>query len=94
MLSAVYGSPNPRNKELLWENMKRLSLNSDFSCLVTGDFNDYATRNEKSGESLLPNHSRYKKFVESFESCGGLMDLGCVGPSFTWTNSRKGLANT
>ncbi|KAL7198295.1 hypothetical protein ACSBR2_020738 [Camellia fascicularis] len=61
--------------------------------LVAGDFNDYINHNERRSFSTHYNHNRPQKFAERINNCN-LIDLGCVGPRFTWTNNRHGLANT
>ncbi|XP_028093436.1 uncharacterized protein LOC114293550 [Camellia sinensis] len=68
-------------------------------CLVTGDFNDFSTSNEKrsftgnQNLSLSQDHRRSRKFNKRMSNCK-LMDLGCTRPRLTWSNNRKGWANT
>ncbi|KAL7239070.1 hypothetical protein ACSBR2_005045 [Camellia fascicularis] len=61
--------------------------------LVSGDFNDFVSQDER--RSFTPNHhnNRCQKFSERINNCN-LMDLGSVGPRLSWTNNRQGLANT
>ncbi|KAL7190222.1 hypothetical protein ACSBR2_022498 [Camellia fascicularis] len=61
--------------------------------LVAGDFNDYINHTERRSFSPHYNHNRSQKFAERINRCN-LIDLGCVGPRFTWTNNRHGMANT
>ncbi|KAL7170539.1 hypothetical protein ACSBR2_035417 [Camellia fascicularis] len=61
--------------------------------LVTRDFNDYINHTERRSFSPHYNHNRSQKFAERINNCN-LIDLGCVGPRFTWTNNRHRLANT
>ncbi|KAL7211485.1 hypothetical protein ACSBR2_014368 [Camellia fascicularis] len=61
--------------------------------LVAGDFNDFTNQNERRSYALNYNHSRAQKFTERINNYN-LIDLGSVGPRLTWTNNRKGLANT
>ncbi|KAL7180965.1 hypothetical protein ACSBR1_039925 [Camellia fascicularis] len=40
-----------------------------------------------------PMNYRCRKFLDNINRCG-LMDIGCSGPKFTWSNNRQGMANT
>ncbi|XP_028100952.1 uncharacterized protein LOC114300280 [Camellia sinensis] len=93
ILSAVYASPIPRSRDALWENLESVADNMTEPCLVTGDFNDFASQNEKRSFSSAQDHTRTRKFQARLNRCK-LMDLGCSGPRLTWTNGRQGLANT
>lgn len=55
IISAVYASPNPRNRDILWDNLESMADNMSEPWLVVGDFNDFASQNEKL--SFVPSHS-------------------------------------
>ncbi|KAL7161502.1 hypothetical protein ACSBR2_042045 [Camellia fascicularis] len=61
--------------------------------LVVGDFNDYANHSERRSFSSSQNLNRTQRFTERVNNYN-LLDLGSVGPRFTWTNNRQGMANT
>ncbi|KAI7991201.1 hypothetical protein LOK49_LG12G00888 [Camellia lanceoleosa] len=93
IFSAVYASPNPANRETLWEDLERTAATMNQPWLVAGDFNDFTDLSER--RSFSPNHtpSRNQRFRNRINNCN-LIDLGSVGPRLTWTNNRQGLANT
>lgn len=67
--------------------------------LAAGNFNDYASSAEKrrftmnQNQNLTQSQRRSRKFTDRINNCN-LMDLGCTGPNFTWSNNRQGCANT
>ncbi|XP_028066982.1 uncharacterized protein LOC114269827 [Camellia sinensis] len=87
ILSTVYTSPNPRNRDILWDNLESMADNMSEPWLAVGDFNDFASQNEK--RSFVPSHShaRTRKFAARLNRCN-LMDLGYSRPNLTWTNGR------
>ncbi|XP_028115612.1 uncharacterized protein LOC114313424 [Camellia sinensis] len=91
--STVYASPNPRNRDALWEGIEAISEDIQSPWLVAVDFNDFANQGER--RSFIPNTntSRNSKFLEKLSNFN-LMGMGCSGPKLTWTNNRQGLANT
>lgn len=92
VLNAVYASPNPLSRETLWENLEDTASHMNKPWLVMGDFNDYAYQNERKSFSHSQNQNRTQRFRERINNCN-LIDLGSVGPRFTWTNNRQGMAN-
>ncbi|CAL5432119.1 unnamed protein product [Camellia sinensis] len=99
VLSAVYASSNIRMRDELWNDLTTLAQHTQKPWLVAGDFNDYSSFEDKRSFSTSPSQNlsqsqrRSQKFSDRISSCN-LMDLGCVGPRLTWTNNRKGWANT
>ncbi|GMP76488.1 hypothetical protein CsSME_00033136 [Camellia sinensis var. sinensis] len=61
--------------------------------LIAGDFNDISGHNERRSFSQSYHSGQSCKFLGQINRCG-LMDLGCTGSKFTWTNNKKKLANT
>ncbi|CAL5413457.1 unnamed protein product [Camellia sinensis] len=97
MLAAVYASPNPQIRDELWDSLENLSQTNQLPWLLAGDFNDHASPEEKRSYSttqhLSQSISRSRKFVNHINNCN-LLDLGCTGPSLTWSNNRQGWAKT
>ena len=54
---------------------------------MLGDFNEVLSGEEKLGGRQI-NAYRAKLFQECINGCG-LMDMGFLGPRFTWTNLRN-----
>ncbi|CAL5362434.1 unnamed protein product [Camellia sinensis] len=93
VLAAVYASPNPTLRDQMWHDLTAVATNMKKPWLVAGDFNDYANQGERRSYSANQNSRRTQKFIDRINSCN-LIDLGSTGPRMTWTNNRKGLANT
>ena len=56
--------------------------------IVAGDFNEILSNDEKEGQRLRA-QSQLDNFRQALDECA-LMDLGFVGPKFTWNNGRAG----
>ncbi|KAL7236108.1 hypothetical protein ACSBR1_019391 [Camellia fascicularis] len=93
VLNAVYASPNPTVRDSLWEDLEDTTASMNKAWLVVGDFNDYANLSERRSFSPSPNLTRTQRFTERVNNCN-LLDLGSVGPRFTWTNNKQGMAST
>ncbi|XP_028112975.1 uncharacterized protein LOC114311106 [Camellia sinensis] len=93
VLAAVYASPSPVMRDQLWDNLEDVAGTMGKPWLVAGDFNDFATQGERRSFTSRNSTVRNQKFLDRVNNCN-LMDLGSSGPSMTWTNNRKGLANT
>ncbi|KAL7201449.1 hypothetical protein ACSBR1_033199 [Camellia fascicularis] len=97
MLAVVYASPNPRIRDELWDNLEAIAQNNQLPWLLVGNFNDHTSPEEKksfsTNQNLGQSLSRSRKFVNNINSCN-LIDLGCTGPSLTWSNNRQGWAKT
>ncbi|XP_028101218.1 uncharacterized protein LOC114300550 [Camellia sinensis] len=97
MLAAVYASPNPRTRDELWDSLETIAQNNQLPWLLVGDFNDHASLKEKrsfsTNQNLSHSLSCSRKFVNHINSCN-FIDLGCTGPSLTWSNNRQGWAKT
>lgn len=88
LLFAIYGSPLFERCKLLWSSLSELSPILNYPWLFLGDFNDIASTSEKFGGGP-PNDLKIELFNNFLNTCG-LLDLGFVGPPFTWTNGRSG----
>ncbi|GLT63476.1 hypothetical protein SLA2020_360390 [Shorea laevis] len=87
-LSAIYGRPQFEIRSTLWENLKQFSQIINDPWVVIGDFNDVIAQNEKFGGNPVPQY-RIRAYSECMNSCE-LLDIGFVGPKFTWVNKRNG----
>ncbi|XP_057432951.1 uncharacterized protein LOC130725777 [Lotus japonicus] len=79
--SAVYASPIPANREILWRHMTLLRRRFLLPWLLLGDFNEILFPSEVRGGDFLPN--RAAMFASVLDTCQ-LVDLGAVGRRFTW----------
>ncbi|KAL7200213.1 hypothetical protein ACSBR1_032183 [Camellia fascicularis] len=93
VLAAVYASPNPNIRQNLWNDLENISSSMIRPWLIAGDFNDIMGQTERRSYSQNNQNYRCKKFSDNVNHCG-LMDIGCSGPKFTWSNNRQGMANT
>ncbi|KAF7812587.1 reverse transcriptase [Senna tora] len=86
LVSFVYGSPSRDRRKILWENLVNLSTVHNLPWLVGGDFNEILSPDEKWGvrDASL---TRINDFQNCIGACG-LIDLGFLGPKFTWFNKR------
>ncbi|CAL5413689.1 unnamed protein product [Camellia sinensis] len=93
ILAAVYARPSLVMRDQLWDNLEDVAGTMGKPWLVAGDFNDFVTQRERRSFTSRNSTVRNQKFLDRVNNCN-LMDLGSSGPSMTWTNNRKGLANT
>lgn len=91
LLSIVYASPNPMFRSQLWDYIRAVGGVIDLPWLLLGDFNQVVAAHDKRGGCPF-NPSRAQLLVDTIQACH-LLDLGYQGPSFTWTNGRKGNAH-
>ncbi|KAK4490473.1 hypothetical protein RD792_001150, partial [Penstemon davidsonii] len=90
LCSGVYANPNATFRENLWSAIEEVGAFVGLPWLLTGDFNEVLSVQEKRGGNL-PVLSRCNRFKDMIDACG-LIDLGFRGPKFTWSDSRVGLA--
>ena len=84
VLTAVYASPNFAKRKIFWNYLENFAAIINLPWVLLGDFNDMISKDEKMG-GLPLNKTRIAVFRNYLDKCG-LMDLGCQGPRFTWTN--------
>ncbi|CAN1124799.1 Putative ribonuclease H protein At1g65750, partial [Linum perenne] len=87
-ITAVYASPRPTRRVLLWDVLKQIAVGMTSPWAVVGDFNSILSAEDKQGGTPF-SRTRNKSFIDTVELCG-LMDLPISGPRFTW--SRNGLS--
>ncbi|KAH9764852.1 hypothetical protein KPL70_001671 [Citrus sinensis] len=86
--TGIYGHPEMSQKHHTWILLKRLADLFDIPWLCFGDFNEILHPNEKLGGNDR-NVNMISEFREALCECN-LIDLGCKGYPFTWSNGRFG----
>ena len=81
-LTGFYGEPETARRVEAWEKLRYLNSLSDIPWLCFRDFNEIIRQDEKVGSALRP-HNQMQLFREVLDECG-FMDLGYIGPKFTW----------
>lgn len=92
IFSTIYGNPNPRIRDMLWEDLESKAVNIGDGWMIAGDLNDTANQDESSSVADDGNGSQRRRFGDRINRCN-LVDLGYSGSKFTWSNNRSGLAN-
>lgn len=98
LLTAVYGSPRYAARAGLWEAMHEMSATMDCPWMLVGDFNAVTSDQERWGSTSLSPPRGAVEFASVIVECE-LIDLGFMGPCFTWQRGRlkerldRGLAN-
>lgn len=87
-VTALYAIPNSNHKQILWNNLSGLASSMMLPWTVLGDFNDVASLNERTG-GLGGCALRCSLFFDRIQSCN-LMDIGAMGPKFTWRGPKLG----
>ncbi|MBA0645641.1 hypothetical protein Goklo_013708 [Gossypium klotzschianum] len=76
-LIGFYGAPNIREKEAIWNLLKRLGRDQSFLWMVCKDFNEIMYMHEKKG-GILRDERRMEDFHNTLADCS-LIDLGFLG---------------
>lgn len=84
LFTAIYGNPCPSRRVNLWNALDTIASAWKLPWLLAGDFNDILYAQEKYGTTL----GRSKGFKDWFDN-QGMIDLGFIGPRFTWVNKRE-----
>ena len=90
LLSSVYTSTDYKEWRGLWAKIFRLMLQG-LPSLIVSDFNCIVSPHEKRGGRQAGDGIESKEFRD-FISEASLIDLGYVGPHFTWCNNCHGIA--
>ena len=85
--TAVYASPRFHKRCVLWNNFKNAASLHDKPWVIVGDFNEVLLEGDKYGGRSISS-SRSLLFKECLDYCS-MVDMGFVGPRFTWTNKRN-----
>ncbi|XP_050259980.1 uncharacterized protein LOC126705069 [Quercus robur] len=81
-LTGFYGEPETANRIEAWNKLRCLNSYPICPWLCLGDFNEIVRQDEKVGGALR-SHNQMQLFRDVLDECG-FMDLGFVGPKFTW----------
>ncbi|OMO73242.1 reverse transcriptase [Corchorus capsularis] len=87
LISGIYASPRLQDRLLLWDELKTISDNYSGPWSLMRDFNEIFSEHEKFGGNGL-NSRRVQAYSDCVNYCN-LVDLGFVGPQFTWTSVRN-----
>ncbi|KAK8694484.1 hypothetical protein V6N13_072035 [Hibiscus sabdariffa] len=82
--TAIYASPSPIGRKLLWPQLWRLAANIRSPWVLFGDFNATLSIDDRMGCIQAPSKA-FQHLLLDF----GLRDMGYQGPDFTW---NRGLA--
>lgn len=85
LFTALYASPIASMRKKLWKALKEISSINTFPWLIASDFNEIGSSFEKFGVSAT---CPFDKSVNRLVRECGLIDLGVMGPKFTWSNGR------
>ena len=87
LISAIYASPRFEERCILWNNLRILANMHDLPWALMGDFNEVLSAEEKyEGNPIC--QRRVRAIKECMDECR-MMDLGFIGPIYTWTNKRE-----
>ena len=87
LISAIYASPRFEERCILWNNLRMLANMHDLPWALMGGFNEVLFDDEKfEGNPIC--QRRVRAIKECMDDCN-MMDLGFLGPKYTWTNKRE-----
>ena len=86
LLSTIYASLRLAERRILWENLKTVAHLHNLPWLMLGDFNEVLYDDDKFGGNHV-NLNKALEFKDCLDECN-MVDLGFVGPKFTWTNRK------
>ncbi|XP_019172990.1 PREDICTED: uncharacterized protein LOC109168419 [Ipomoea nil] len=87
IVSFVYGSPSSCYRKKLWEGLSTDNFHMHEGWLAVGDFNAVTCMEDVSNQQNFSNHRCVGMNEWIFKE--GLIDMGFVGPRFTWTRGRE-----
>lgn len=80
--TGFYGEPKTTKRCEAWNQLRLLKSRQQVLWLFLGDYNEIIQQHEKVGGVVRPHH-QMQLFSDIIDECG-FMDLGFVGPKFTW----------
>ncbi|XP_050254456.1 uncharacterized protein LOC126700356 [Quercus robur] len=86
LISTIYASPRLAKGRILWNNLKTVAHLHNLPWLMLGDFNEVLCGDDKFGGNTV-NINKALEFKDCLDKCN-MLDLGFVGPRYTWTNRR------
>ena len=81
--TGFYGEPDSSRRNEAWAKLRSLNSSQNIPWLCAGDFNEITRQEEKIGGAFR-SFNQMQRFRDVIDECG-LMDLGFVGPSYTWS---------
>ncbi|XP_059446385.1 uncharacterized protein LOC132177924 [Corylus avellana] len=84
--TGFYGHPEVLKRKESWTLLRHLSSYQSSAWLSMGDYNEISSDEEKFGVRRQPRR-QMNDFRDAIEG-SRLVDLGFVGPKFTWSNSQ------
>ncbi|XP_060965295.1 uncharacterized protein LOC133034260 [Cannabis sativa] len=85
----LYGPPHEKDKETFWKEVGDFALTTPSPLLLMGDMNGTLCDAECINYARRSNSARYAFDFRRMVDRAGLIDLGFIGPSFTWVKSSK-----
>lgn len=86
LLIGVYGPCKGSEKHQFWVDLLQITKAFGGPWLAVRDWNDITSVDERLGRAKRASSS-ITAFAKFIEESGGI-DLGCVGPKFTWSNKQ------
>lgn len=86
-LIAIYASPRHVERQVLWSNLMKVAELHNMPWVMAGDFNEPLVEDDKfGGREISVNRSLlFKECLDKYS----MIDIGFLGPRFTWTNKRE-----
>ena len=87
LFSAVYTSPSCAERHILWNNLMKVADLHNRPWVIAWDFNETLVNDDKFGGRAVSVNSSLL-FKECLDK-RNMIDIGFVGPHYTWTNRRE-----
>jgi len=85
--SAIYANPHESQQEELWTDLEDFLRTNTTSWPLAGDFNETRNMEERRNcsEGIQKRCAKFDHWIDN----NGLMDLGYLGPPFTWNRGNN-----
>ncbi|OVA14685.1 Endonuclease/exonuclease/phosphatase [Macleaya cordata] len=90
LLTCFYGNPNKPDRITEWNFIVDMASHVSQPWILLGDLNSVFDQSKKKGG--IPFNFNDVTDIKSIIAQVGLLDLGFVGPTFTWYNGQNGWA--
>ena len=87
-LTGFYGEPKTSRRNKGWNMLRMLSTKLKLPWCCFSDFNELLEVADRKGGAPR-SHNLMQSFREALDDCG-FIDLGFLGPDFTWHGKRRG----
>jgi len=87
LFTVMYASPRTAKRFILWNNLIKAAELHNMPWVLAGDFNEPLSEKDKFGGRAV-SVSKSLLFKECLDKCN-MIDIGFLGPRFTWTNIRE-----